>query len=168
VCQKSRINSGFFVVLKVVPCIPLPLETEIRACCPRGGHAFGQTYSQWAASWWQWALSIPADISPLNDPTGANAAPGQSGHVWFLAGILGGSGGAATRSVAVPAGKALFFPILNYTWVNMPELGANPWSPEQEAFARDLIAGVSVGSCRPAGHSFSCLLTDVISPMATR
>jgi hypothetical protein len=41
---------------------------------PPGGHAFGQTYSQWAASWWQWALPIPADISPLNDPTGANAA----------------------------------------------------------------------------------------------
>lgn len=121
-------------------CLSATAQNPNPGVLPPEANAFGKTYSQWAASWWQWAFSIPADLSPLNDPTGANGALGQSGKVWFLAGLLGGPGGSATRSLAVPAGKALFFPVVNYTWVNMPELGDNPWSPEQEAFARDLIA----------------------------
>lgn len=44
------------------------------------------------------------------DTTGANCAAGQSGKVWFLAGVFGGS---VTRTCTVPAGKALFFPVLN-------------------------------------------------------
>ncbi|HEY5911759.1 MAG TPA: hypothetical protein VJA21_14250 [Verrucomicrobiae bacterium] len=109
---------------------------------PPGANAFGRTYSEWAASWWQWAFSIPADISPLNDTTGAYGAQGQSGHVWFLAGLTGTPGGPVTRTLAVPVGKALFFPVVNEMWVNMPELGDNPWSPGQEVFARTFIANV--------------------------
>jgi hypothetical protein len=44
------------------------------------------------------------------------------------------------RTVTVPAGKGLFFPIYNSVWVNIHELGDNPWSPEQEAFARQFVA----------------------------
>ena len=77
---------------------------------PLAVNAFGNTYGEWSARWWQSALSIPADTNPLLDPTGAHCAEGQGGQVWFLAGTLGC---AATRSCSVPGGKALFFPILN-------------------------------------------------------
>jgi len=97
----------------------------------------GQSYGQWGDQWWQWGFSFPADINPLLDQTGQNAALGQSGEVWFLAGTTGGS---AERTVTVPPGKALFFPIVNNLWINVPTLGDNPWSPEQEAFARAYIA----------------------------
>jgi hypothetical protein len=60
---------------------------------------------------------IPTPQNPLNDPTGANGAVGQSGQVWFLAGTfctdINCTEGIATRSLAIPAGKALFFPIIN-------------------------------------------------------
>lgn len=63
-----------------------------------------------ATQWWQWALSTPASENPLLDTTGAFAAVNQHGRVWFLAGNLGGT---TVRNINVPAGKALFFPIVN-------------------------------------------------------
>jgi len=64
-----------------------------------------------AARWWQWALEVPASQSPLTDQTGQFATANQPhGAVWFLA---GNEGGATVRSITVPAGKALFFPIVN-------------------------------------------------------
>ncbi len=117
---------------------------------PVQAEAFGKSYSEWAESWWLWAWSIPADVSPLNDPTGASAALGQSGPVWFLAGVLT-PGGSVTRTITVPAGKALFFPIVNELWVNFPQLGDNPWSPAQEAYARSVIA-----EAMNQAHDLSC------------
>jgi hypothetical protein len=84
---------------------------------PPNSHPYGRTYGQWAAAWWQWALAIPVDRNPLVDETGANAAQGQSGQVWFLAGVFNATG-TAVRTITVPHGKALFFPIVNNVWIN--------------------------------------------------
>jgi hypothetical protein len=71
------------------------------------------------ARWWQWLLNIPVPSSPVYDDTGANCGVNQSGKVWFLAGTFTSfeSGqdvvGSATRSCNIPAGKSIFFPILN-------------------------------------------------------
>ena len=32
----------------------------------------GQTYGEWSATWWQWALAIPVPNNPLLDTTGQN------------------------------------------------------------------------------------------------
>jgi len=56
-------------------------------------------------------LAIPFASSPVQDQTGESCGLGQSGPVWFLAGT---SGTAATRACSVPAGKAIFFPLVNY------------------------------------------------------
>jgi hypothetical protein len=71
---------------------------------------YGMSYGEWAAAWWQWVASVPASENPVLDDTGANAAVGQSGPVWFLAGTFGGT---TERTIEVPHGKALFFPIVN-------------------------------------------------------
>jgi hypothetical protein len=71
----------------------------------------GQTYGQWAAAWWQWALSIPEAQNPVADTTGAFSGVGQSGPVWFLAGTFGFS---VERTVAVPTGKSIFMPVHNW------------------------------------------------------
>lgn len=115
-----------------------PSQAERRQTVSPQGFAYGQTYAEWAAAWWKWAVSIPASTSPLRDPTGEFAALGQSasGPVWFLAGTQGGS---AERTITIPAGRALFFPIINTVWVNVPPLGDNPWSPEQDLFVRGYI-----------------------------
>jgi type II secretory pathway pseudopilin PulG len=71
---------------------------------------FGATYGEWSARWWQWLLSIPAAINPNLDGTGANCAQGQEDDVWFLAGTFGGT---VTRTCTIPAGKPIFFPLIN-------------------------------------------------------
>jgi hypothetical protein len=85
---------------------------------PSQSVSHGLAYGEWAAKWWQWALSIPADQNPITDPTGQFAGVGQSGPVWFLAGTLGGN---AARTVSVPAGKAIFMPV--YNWI----FGSSVW-----------------------------------------
>ena len=50
-------------------------------------------------------------MNPLTDQTGQFGAVNQPiGNVWFLA---GNGGGATVRTVTIPAGKALFFPVAN-------------------------------------------------------
>jgi len=98
---------------------------------------YGMAYGQWGDAWWQWAMSIPADMNPVMDTTGEFAAVGQSGPVWFLAGSYGQ---VVVRTVTIPAGKALFFPIYDQCWINIPYLGDPPWSAEQEVWVRDFVA----------------------------
>ena len=75
-------------------------------------HPYGQSYSEWAADWWTWALAQPADVNPLLDTTGEDCAQGQRGRVWFLAGTPG-TPDPVSRTCTVPKGKALLFPVLN-------------------------------------------------------
>jgi hypothetical protein len=75
---------------------------------PPGAHPYGATYAEWDARWWLWAFSIPADPSHPFFP-GGNVLQGQTGKVWFLAGVFGGE----VRSITIPSGTALYFPIVN-------------------------------------------------------
>lgn len=68
--------------------------------------------SQWSRRWWQWAVSFDAEDSPVADRTGVLCASGQQGPVWFLAGTYGSR--RVLRECSVPAGKYLFFPLVNY------------------------------------------------------
>ena len=81
---------------------------------PPSAQPYGMTYGEWSAKWWQWAYSLPVDQNPFFDDNGscANGANGQFGPVWFLTGVFNASG-TAVRNCSVPAGKALFFPIIN-------------------------------------------------------
>jgi hypothetical protein len=68
----------------------------------------GQTYSGWAAAWWQWAFHLPATPDHPIFP-GGNTLQAQSGRVWFIAGVFG----TEVRQISVPSGIALFFPVAN-------------------------------------------------------
>src|SRR5207253_9640148 len=85
---------------------------------PANSRALGLSYGAWSARWWQWAYSLPVDHHPLFDT--AHCSAGQSGKVWFLGASFAptATGSAqvvaiATRHCTIPAGTALFFPILN-------------------------------------------------------
>jgi hypothetical protein len=93
-------------------------------------NAYGNTYGEWSAEWWQWVLSVPAADSPIADTTGTNCTQQQSGPVFYLAGTAGT--GPVTRNCTVPAGKALFFPILN------------------------ALLGAAVGDCSPTNPGVVC------------
>ena len=72
------------------------------------------------AQWWQFAISIPTAVNPLVDSTGADCVVGQRGQVWFLAGTF--FGGTVTRNCSIPAGVALFFPVINSVQINTPNV----------------------------------------------
>lgn len=103
------------------------------AIAPIQSHPHGKTYSQWSAEWWQWGLEAPTPVNPLIDPTGANCAEGQRGHVWFLAGDLGGSGDPVERACTIPTGTALFFPIVSTFY---GAFQSDPPATKTEAFCR--------------------------------
>ena len=70
-------------------------------------------YAQWTADWWQWALGLPVSINPLYDETGARADTAQPNpKAFYLAGVFNVSN-MAERTIAIPAGTALFGPVLN-------------------------------------------------------
>ncbi len=80
---------------------------------PRTSTPYGNSYGDWSTIWWQWAYSQPVAGHPLFDETGVNCGAGQAGPVFFLGGVFNVSGTAVRTECVVPAGKALFFPILN-------------------------------------------------------
>jgi hypothetical protein len=79
----------------------------------------GQTYGRWATDWWQWAFGIPAAVNPFLDTTGEHCAQRQVDNFWFLAGST--SADPVVRACQIPAGKSLFFPLINIiygAWLN--------------------------------------------------
>jgi hypothetical protein len=78
---------------------------------PPQSHPYGKSYGAWGAEWFKWVYSIPADENPITDPTGAFGSLNQSGPVWFLAGSFGTT---VERTITIPEGKGIFFPIFNY------------------------------------------------------
>jgi hypothetical protein len=101
---------------------------------PPQASSHGQTYGEWSAAWWQWVLSIPADHNPALDQTGADAARGQSGPIWFLAGVFE-TPGTAERTITIPPGKALFFPVINFVWIS-----TGPTDPQTAEGIREVVA----------------------------
>jgi hypothetical protein len=104
---------------------------------PPNAKAYGMTYGEWSAKWWQWALSLPVDQNPFFDEGGncSNGANGQLGPVWFLTGVINVSG-TAVRDCTVPAGKALFFPLIN---VDCSTLEADPFHGDNEEELRACV-----------------------------
>src|SRR5262245_36800446 len=75
------------------------------------------------AKWWEWVYSLPVSKNPLFDETGALADTQQPfKKVFFLVGVISASG-TAERTITVPVGAALFFPVIN---VEVDNIGAVP------------------------------------------
>jgi hypothetical protein len=74
---------------------------------------YGFSFGEWTVKWWEWAVSLPIDISPIVDETGKYANMNQNGPVWFLAGTLG-ENKMPIRNCVIPFGKGLLFPVINY------------------------------------------------------
>ena len=65
--------------------------------------AYGASLGEWSARHWQWTVSLPAQVNPGHDVTGAACGYGQSGPVFFIPRNF--------PPCVVPTGVALFVPI---------------------------------------------------------
>ncbi len=102
---------ALFVLVLALLLVSLPAKADGNpnpGIAATQSNAYGKSYGQWAADWWNWALSGPDGNNVLQDTTGALCGLNQSGPVWFLAGTL--NSGAAERTCTVPAGKGRLFP----------------------------------------------------------
>ncbi len=106
---------------------PVEADNDNPGVLPIGSNPFGKSYAEWGMVWSEWAFGIPGATNPILDTTGEFCGEDQSGKVWFLAGSFGD--GTPDRDCDVPAGKAIFFPILNITC----------WAPEDGETVEDLI-----------------------------
>jgi hypothetical protein len=111
--QPLVIGCLFILTVLVIPITFSDTESSnsSQSIYPINSKQYGLTYGEWTAKWWQWASSIPTKDNPTTDENGEKCAVGQNDpNVWFLAGT---GGGEATRACTIPAGKAIFFPVLN-------------------------------------------------------
>lgn len=124
-----------FVVLgRPAPVAPCARGTP--RVVPGDVKAYGLTYGEWSAEWWKWTYGAPEGSNPVkNDLTGAICDFGQSGDAWFLAGSFGISG--VVRTCTVPAGKAIFYPVINSAWIDCPN---SPDEDLTEQEVRDIMA----------------------------
>lgn len=117
-------------------------------------------YADLTSLWWQWAYGQETAFdgsgnitNPILDDNGAYATVGQENGIgpdnklFFLAGDFGG---AVTRTVTVPKGKDLFFPVVNFEVDNVafpPVFFTNFTVPQLRAMAKasiDAAAGLLV------------------------
>lgn len=79
----------------------------------------GKTYKEWAITWWQWVMAIPATsngqiYNPLLDTTGLQASFGNRGSsMFFLAGLVTTPNAKKNiiRTVTIPHTHAIFLPV---------------------------------------------------------
>ena len=96
----------------------------------------GRSWEHWTTRWWQWFLSIPTGDSPVTNNTDNNSCIGSSDpNVFFLASTIGGR---VERTVKIPSGKAVLFPVINVTISNSEEPALNTDS-EMISFVKHLM-----------------------------
>jgi hypothetical protein len=72
------------VVATLLVASPPSAAGQINGVYQPGSKAYGKTYAEWSAAWFQWADSLKITYHPLYDT--APIDTGQSGPVWFLSG----------------------------------------------------------------------------------
>jgi hypothetical protein len=128
----------------------------------------GRTYGEWSEEWYQWAYSLQVSHHPLFDT--ADVSAGQRGKVWFLGGYF--TGGPRVRNVTIPAGKLLFFPIINAVVDNTDCNGGERISdgldaPALRSFIKSFMDAAQNLSCTIDGVPVSGLSNPAASPFRT-
>ena len=98
--------------VSVLAALEFPTRSSAAELIPPGERIAGVSQADWSVKWWQWAFSFNRAESPVSDQTGERCHWQQKGGVWFLAGTYGTK--RTERACTVPAGKILFFPLINY------------------------------------------------------
>lgn len=113
------------IVLLSMVLSPIAGATSLNILPPEG-KPYGLTYSKHIENFWKWVLSIPAKENPLNDQTGETCALGQSNYNSSVFYLTFNNGGPSERVCKVPAGMALFIPVIQALISNIDLPTATP------------------------------------------
>jgi hypothetical protein len=105
---------SIFAALAFTSIVSVNVNAQIAELVAPDVKVAGRSQNEWGDRWWQWAFSFDSADSPVADRTGENCQLKQEGDVWFLAGTYGSA--RTIRKCTVPAGKHLFFPLVNYIY----------------------------------------------------
>lgn len=125
------------MAISTTPAVALAQSTKpTPGVIPPWAQAYGRNYSQWSAAQWQWMLEqqnvpsspvVESNPGTASHPEAVDCTLGQSGKVWFLSGITFLQPyTAAYRTCTIPAGVALFFPVID-SWED--NLSCSPGLP---------------------------------------
>lgn len=120
---------------------------------PPNSSPHGHSYAEWTESLWQWMASIPLDVHPGLDETGANIGQGQSGSVWYL--LPNFTGATSVRTGCIPSGKALCIALIAMEASTREGYGTT--EEELRAAAAGIIDGVENLTCEVDGVSLQNL-----------
>jgi hypothetical protein len=104
---------------------PIAASTSVNIFPPES-KPYGLTYPEHIENYWKWALEIPAKENPINDQTGEGCATGQSNTNSSVFYLTFNNGGVSERTCKVPAGKALFIPVMQVEISDKDIPGAKP------------------------------------------
>ena len=151
------------VALTAVILLAQPVTLFAQAAYPANATPFGMTYGDWMAAYLQYFFSIPADINPVSDTTGADCNVAQSGTpVFFLNSTWPGIN--VTRTCTIPS-KALF--IQDGWWEcsdveQPPSYGADPQA--RRRCAAKAVNGLVALKLTVDGADLTGLLMRIESP----
>jgi hypothetical protein len=123
--KKTKLPQYIAAMLAMFMLSMAPAHGAVQVISPDDAEAAtGLTYDEWSAVWWQYVLSksVTNPNNQLLSATGKNCQADQpaSSPIFFLSGNGGGSDPITRDECVVPAGKALFFPLINAFDVHVP------------------------------------------------
>jgi hypothetical protein len=136
--RRGRSLIGTVLAVALLLMMAIPAQSDDRGSdvviVPPDARPFGMSYGEWSVRWWQWLIMLPLDPvststpdhTPFDWPNTKDCSTAQVGPVWFLVGL---GPDPATVTCDIPAGKALFFPIVNVECSSLeldPFLGQTP------------------------------------------
>jgi hypothetical protein len=142
--RSAVLVAGLLVVLGMFGTSVAWADNANPQVAPIGSRPYGQTYGQWSARWWQFAVQQPSlDFC-------APAKP-QS-PVMFLA----GTGGIppVTTSCTIPTGQSIMFPLFNVEWSVAEAQAQLQLTPGQSCFVPAPLNGTddaALQACATAG-----------------
>jgi hypothetical protein len=116
--------ASFSFVLLVGGLSPVLTSQSVNIFQPES-KPYGLTFAEHQKNFWKWILSIPANESPVNDPTGEKCANGQSNTNSSVFYLSMNTGGISERTCKVPVGKGLFIPVMQVVWTDKEAPGAS-------------------------------------------
>ena len=126
---RNHLSSGLAVMI-LLSAISSTLAQQDARVMPANSKPYGKSYAEWSAALWKWGLEYPLTGHPYIDDPAFDFSARQSGPVWFVA----APEGIVTRTVSMPAGKALFLTMRN---VEVSSLEAPPFFGATEAEQRE-------------------------------